>query len=685
MKKEVSLSVVLPAYNESENIEKTVTRVASYLKQTFKDYEIIVVNDGSVDGTPAIVEKLALSNSRIILVNHPKNLGYGSALRAGFERASLDYVFLMDSDGQFDINDIDRFIPFLEDYDVVVGYREKRADSFIRSLNARLYHIFIRLLFGLKLRDMDCAFKIFPRVAYHVIKPIKSGGALFTAEFLIKLERKRFKIQEVPVRHFPRQFGKQTGANLKVILRMFRECWKLRDEIRGSKEESRISTLSGFFPAFLVLGFVLRGFFYLYWTYEGDFSTWKWWADGISNVGFSEFYDKYWCDYMPGYLYVLWLLGHIHSAFPRFPDAVLFKLPANLSDLGIAISIFFVLRKITGIKSAKLASLAYFFNPASLANSTFWGQVDSVHALPLLLSVALGLRQDFILSGVFGAIAFMIKPQSVVIFPIIGFFVVRYILERKEDLVGVKTLILGIKIIAAMIVTALVITMPFIWDKLALHGAMGVFKEPFRFLEERFNTAYSQYRYASLNAFNFWGMVAMWQSDQTTFLNITYQKWGTIIFGIFYVMTLGFLFRFEMAGAQNFAPLKKQNASGSAAHAIDAATLVLFALFLFVTRAHERHFLPVIVFFALIAFRSWIYWFFYALVSAVYVFNLFYAYIELMPRILQSAKPFLLPASSLRPFIPGMVLLLLIVFLIVFIDFIRNSIWLYREQALKGQ
>src|SRR3972149_11883961 len=228
----ISLSVVLPAYNEAKNIEGTVSEAISYLREKFEQFEIIVVNDGSVDETREIVERLSLSNPKIVLVNHPKNLGYGSALRTGFERASLDYIFFMDSDGQFDISDLDRLIPFIKDYEVIVGYREKRADPFIRSLNTWLYHLFIRLLFGLKIRDMDCAFKLFPRTAYYDIRPIKSGGALFSAELIIKLGKKGFKIKEVPVRHFPRRFGKQTGANLKVILRMFKECWKLKDELK---------------------------------------------------------------------------------------------------------------------------------------------------------------------------------------------------------------------------------------------------------------------------------------------------------------------------------------------------------------------------------------------------------------------------------------------------------------------
>jgi hypothetical protein len=139
----------------------------------------------------------------------------------------------MDSDGQFDISDIDRLLPFLGSYDVIAGYREKRADSFIRSINAWLYHLFIRVVFGLKLKDIDCAFKMFPRDMYWAVRPIKSDGALFSAEFLIKLQKKGFTIKEVPVRHFPRRFGKPTGANIGVILRMFKECWKLRNELRS--------------------------------------------------------------------------------------------------------------------------------------------------------------------------------------------------------------------------------------------------------------------------------------------------------------------------------------------------------------------------------------------------------------------------------------------------------------------
>ena len=230
----LSISVVLPAHNEADNIRTTVENCVLFLENNVSDYEVVIVNDGSSDDTQKIVEKVISTSSKVVLVNHPLNMGYGSALRSGFDKASCEYIFFMDSDGQFDINDLDRLLPLVSAKDVVIGYREDRADSFIRSLNAWLYGFYIYLTFGLKVRDMDCAFKVFPKKAYQDIRPIKSGGALFSAEFLIKLKRNGLTLKEVPVRHFPRRFGTQSGANIKVILRMFKESWKLRNELRGS-------------------------------------------------------------------------------------------------------------------------------------------------------------------------------------------------------------------------------------------------------------------------------------------------------------------------------------------------------------------------------------------------------------------------------------------------------------------
>jgi hypothetical protein len=115
-------------------------------------------------------------------------------------------------DGQFDVSELDHLVSFLEDYIVLIGYRPERADSFIRTLNAWLCHIYIWMIFGLNLKDIDCAFKIFPKTAYESVKPIKSDGALFSAELPIKLIRNGIGIKEIPVSHFPRLFGEQTGV-----------------------------------------------------------------------------------------------------------------------------------------------------------------------------------------------------------------------------------------------------------------------------------------------------------------------------------------------------------------------------------------------------------------------------------------------------------------------------------------
>lgn len=229
--KNIGISVVLPAYNEEENIKHTVESCIEYLEGDFPSYEVIVVNDGSSDNTKNVVEKICSERNQVKLVNHEKNMGYGSALLSGFEKAALDYIFLMDSDGQFDISEMDLLLEHIAADTLVTGYRVNRADPYIRLVNQWLYHSYISFMFGLNVRDIDCAFKLFPAKVYKSVKPIGSKGAFFSAEFLIKAFRKGFNIKEVPVSHYPREFGKQTGAELNVIIRMFRESWKFRKEM----------------------------------------------------------------------------------------------------------------------------------------------------------------------------------------------------------------------------------------------------------------------------------------------------------------------------------------------------------------------------------------------------------------------------------------------------------------------
>lgn len=232
--KNFSISVVLPAHNEEDNIEKTVLDCLVYLEKKFTLFELVVVNDGSSDKTKQVVEKISSENPNVKLINHEINKGYGSALRSGFEASNKEYIFFMDSDGQFDINDLDVLLENFSEKnsEAIIGYRKKRSDSFIRKLNQYLYHQYIRLFFGLNVKDIDCAFKFFPMDAYNKIKPLRSDGALFSAEMLIKFKNSGVQFKEVSVNHYTRKFGDSSGANINVIIKMFIESWKYRKELR---------------------------------------------------------------------------------------------------------------------------------------------------------------------------------------------------------------------------------------------------------------------------------------------------------------------------------------------------------------------------------------------------------------------------------------------------------------------
>lgn len=421
-----------------------------------------------------------------------------------------------------------------------------------------------------------------------------------------------------------------------------------------------------FLSLVLLLGLILRIILSSYGTYDPDFGTWRAWAYGIYHTGFHEFYSKIWCDYMPGYIYILWILQLVHENFKDIHYEILFKLPANLSDLGISVLIFFALKKITTIKVAFLSSVIYFYNPASLSNSTFWGQVDSVHTLPILLSVYMVLNGRYILSGIFVSCAFMIKPQSLVVFPILGILTLENIVMKQQTEKSIN-LIPSFKFLFAVLITIFLVTLPFIFYK--IDSVFSLFTEPVIFIYDRFKGAYSQYNIASLNAFNFWGMVAMWRSDQTEFLGITYQRWGTLVLALLYTTVIGFIFGLM---------IKRRSLVSTEFdyRVFQGVTLILFALFLFVTRAHERHLLPTIAFFTIIAFKNWIFWFSYGLTSLVYVINMFYAYLELTMR----NVPPSVYLSLIKEFIFGLVILLIIIFLILLVDVLKTFSVIYQKQ-----
>jgi glycosyltransferase involved in cell wall biosynthesis len=225
------LSIVLPAYNEEANIERVVKEVAAFLDQQDLDYEIVPVNDGSRDGTKEILDRLQAEMPRVHPQHHPQNRGYGAALRTGFDAAKQTYVFYMDGDGQFHIDDLDKLLPLADEDHIVTGYRIERRDPFMRRLNAKLFGGWlVRILLGVRVKDLNCAFKLIPKKVLRSIK-LESTGALINAELYGRAIRHDFGIREVGVHHYPREAGVQTGAHLSVILRAFYDLFRLRQKI----------------------------------------------------------------------------------------------------------------------------------------------------------------------------------------------------------------------------------------------------------------------------------------------------------------------------------------------------------------------------------------------------------------------------------------------------------------------
>lgn len=237
-KKEISL--VLPAYNEQENIKKVVGEILKFGEKNFQKFEIIVVNDGSTDNTVREIKKIL--TRKIVLVNHPKNRGYGAALRSGFAKARYEYVFYTDSDGQYKINHILDFLPLIEKSDIVAGYRSHRNDPLMRIFVGYVYNLIIRILFGLKIKDIDCSFKLYKREVFKKIK-LRSNTGLIDAEVLIKARKKGFTIIQKGVKHYPRVKGKtiyEVGGRNKIFalvkpsvpLNIFKEIRLLWSELK---------------------------------------------------------------------------------------------------------------------------------------------------------------------------------------------------------------------------------------------------------------------------------------------------------------------------------------------------------------------------------------------------------------------------------------------------------------------
>ncbi len=230
----LSISVFMPCYNEAGNIQRVTERALEVLAGLGVEYELILVDDGSSDETGRIADKIAECNSAVKVVHHETNLGYGAALQSGFKAATKKLVFYTDGDGQFDIGEMPPLLSLMDEYDIVSCYRIDRQESPVRKFNAWCWTKLVCILFGMRIRDIDCAFKIYKREIFDHIE-MSSTGALIDAEILARAVRKGYKIVQRPVHHYPRTVGEQTGAKIGVILRAFKELFELYGRIHKER------------------------------------------------------------------------------------------------------------------------------------------------------------------------------------------------------------------------------------------------------------------------------------------------------------------------------------------------------------------------------------------------------------------------------------------------------------------
>lgn len=237
MKRLPELSIFFPFWNEEKNIETVVTKACEIAPQIAVRWEIIMVDDGSSDKTLEKAKNLAHHNKNLKVVSHSPNLGYGAALRFGFDNSQYKYIVFTDGDGQFDFSEIYKFLEPIEKADLVIGYRKKRRDHNIgkRLLLMTLLKIWDFILFGFYFRDIDCGFKMFKRETIDALSPLRSEGAMITTEILAKATKKKLKIMQVGVEHYPRKYGSQSGANFPVIVRAVLESLLLWWDIKNRR------------------------------------------------------------------------------------------------------------------------------------------------------------------------------------------------------------------------------------------------------------------------------------------------------------------------------------------------------------------------------------------------------------------------------------------------------------------
>jgi glycosyltransferase involved in cell wall biosynthesis len=221
------LSIFFPAYNDSGTIASVVIAALRTARRLTPDHEVIVVNDGSADGTAEILEELASIYPQVRIVTHERNRGYGGALRSGFASATRELIFYTDGDAQYDPSEMEAlWRRFDQDVDLVNGYKISRSDPLHRVIIGRVYHHLVKTLFRLTVRDVDCDFRMMRRSIFDKVQLEKNSGVI-CLEMMKKITDGRFRIAEVPVHHYHRAYGKSQFFNFRRLYRTAIDVMKL--------------------------------------------------------------------------------------------------------------------------------------------------------------------------------------------------------------------------------------------------------------------------------------------------------------------------------------------------------------------------------------------------------------------------------------------------------------------------
>jgi glycosyltransferase involved in cell wall biosynthesis len=215
----MKLTIILPVLNEEAGIKQSISAILTKVTVFCPDVQLLIIDDGSTDKTAAILRQVQKKDNRIAVITHPKNAGYGAALRSGIEYAMHDWIFFTDADMQFDCSELEKFLPKIRQFDFIIGYRRKRADALQRRIVSGIYNRLIRMLFGLKVRDVDCAFKLMRKSALKKID-LRSNSFFVSVELMVKAFKLNFRITELGVEHYPRVRGDSTVTGKQMVRSM---------------------------------------------------------------------------------------------------------------------------------------------------------------------------------------------------------------------------------------------------------------------------------------------------------------------------------------------------------------------------------------------------------------------------------------------------------------------------------